>query len=215
MLLPSVWIALFAGLSGSVLVLVKPYYAVMVLAPALLVVIRRRNLRPLLAPEYWTIGIVCVTYLLVVLLFHPEFIDTVYPVVADTYVQVRFRPTVLSGYAVPYASVMALVWLLSKRRNDSELATVAILASAAGLICLVYQGKGFTYHAYPALLSAVAALLCVGAKSMTEAAVPSLRLSVPLVPLLLVGGNLARLRPFRFTTLPDATLVHDGGGLDR
>ena len=63
---PSVWIALFAGLSGSVLVLVKPYYAVMVLAPALLVMIRRRNLRPLLAPEYWTIGIVCVAYLLVV-----------------------------------------------------------------------------------------------------------------------------------------------------
>ncbi len=197
---PPAGIAVLAGLCGSVLVLVKPYYALMVLMPALLVVIRQRSLRPLFAPEYWTIGSVCAAYLALVVVFHREFIGDVYPMVAETYVQVRFLPTVLARYALPYAAVMALVWLLSRRRGDQELATVAMLASAAGIVCLVHQGKGFAYHAYPAFLCALAALLCVLALPKTRGDAGRISVRAVLAPVASAAVILFAFTPFRFTT---------------
>ena len=203
---PSLGISMLTGLCGSMLVLVKPYYALMVLAPALLVVARRRSLRPLFAPEYWTIGVACVAYLALVVVFDSEFITNVYPMVAGTYVQVRFLPTVLERYALPYAAVMALVWFLSRRRGEQELATVAILASAAGIVCLVYQCKGFPYHAYPAFLCAVVALLCLLARPKGEGA-GRMSLRAVLVPVVAAAVVLYAFTPFRFGTRPDAALV--------
>ena len=204
---PPAGIAVLAGLCGSVLVLIKPYYALMVLMPALLVVIRQRSLRPLFAPEYWTIGSVCAAYLALVTVFHREFIGDVYPMVAETYVQVRFLPTVLARYALPYAAVMALVWVLSRRRGDQELASVAMLASAAGIVSLVYQGKGFAYHAYPAFLCAVSALLCVLALPKTRGDAGRISIRAVLAPVASAAVILFAFTPFRFTTLPDAALV--------
>src|SRR5688572_26205193 len=90
--LPTLGIAALAGLCGSVLVLVKPYYALMVLAPALFVAFQQRSVRPLLAPEYCVIGAICVAYLALVFVLHREFISDIYPMVAETYVQIRFLP---------------------------------------------------------------------------------------------------------------------------
>jgi hypothetical protein len=208
---PSAGIAVLAGLCGSVLVLVKPYHALMVLAPALFVVVRRRSLRPLFAPEYWTIGAACIAYLALVLVFHRAFIDDIYPMVAETYVQVRFLPTVLERYALPYAAVMALVWFLSRRRLGSqELATVAMLASAAGIVCLVYQGKGFPYHAYPALLCALVALLCVLALPRADGRAGR-RFGNIAIPLVAAAVILYAFAPFRFVVLPEAALVQAAG----
>ncbi len=209
---PSIGIAALAGLCGSMLVLVKPYYALMVLAPALLVVARRRSLRPLFAPEYWTIGVACVAYLALVVAFHSEFITDIYPMVAGTYVQVRFLPTVLERYALPYAAVMALVWFLSRRRGEQELATVAILASAAGIVCLVYQGKGFPYHAYPAFLCAVVALLCLLARPKSEGRTGRMSLRVVLVPVVAAAVVLYAFTPFRFGTRAGRSARRGGAG---
>jgi hypothetical protein len=204
---PSAGIAVFAGLCGSVLVLVKPYYALMVLAPALFVVVRRRSLRPLFAPEYWTIGVACIAYLSLILVFHRAFIEDIYPMVAETYVQVRFLPTLLERYTLPYAAVMVLVWFLSRRRGDTSLATVAILASAAGIVCLVYQGKGFPYHAYPAFLLALVALLCLLALPRADGRAGWMSLRAVLVPLVTVVVILYAFTPFRAGSRPDAALV--------
>ena len=204
---PSVGMAVLAGLCGSVLVLVKPYYALMVLAPALFVIVRRRSLRPLFAPEYWVIGGACVAYLGLVFVVHREFIDDVYPMVAETYVQVRFLPTVLAIYALPYAAVVALVWFLARRRGGQELATVAMLASAAGIFCLVYQGKGFTYHAYPAFFCALTALLCMLALPEVGNGAGRTFMRAALAPIAAAAVILYAFTPFRFTTLPNAALV--------
>jgi hypothetical protein len=98
---PTLWIAALAGLSSSVLVLVKPYYALMVLAPALFVALRQRSIRPLFAPEYGVIGTVCAAYLAAVFIFYSEFVTDVYPMVAEAYVHVRFLPNILSRFALP------------------------------------------------------------------------------------------------------------------
>lgn len=165
---PGTGMAILAGLGGSVLLLVKPYYALMVLLPVIFAMSRRRSLRPLLAPEMWTIGVVCAAYPLLVLMLHPEFFSDVYPVVAETYARINYLGKLLRVFALPYAMLVAFVWFVSRWRGMSELATVFTLASLGGIVCLVWQGKGFAYHAWPAFLCAAVALCCLLARPEGE-----------------------------------------------
>ena len=154
--------AVLAGLSGSVLLLVKPYYAAMVLLPALATCWRKRSLRPLFVVEHWVIGAVCVAYLIAVQLIHPEFLSDVYPRLADAYVSVRNYLPMLQMYG-PAAVLLGLAAFLfwPNARPAPELAVTALLASLAGAAVLVWQAKAWAYHAYPALVCALLALICL------------------------------------------------------
>ncbi|RWM10295.1 MAG: hypothetical protein E5X80_07585 [Mesorhizobium sp.] len=156
---PSLPIAALAGLSGSVLVMVKPYYALVVLAPALYVAWRRRSIWPLFAPEYWVIGLVCVAYLLAVLHFYPEFISVIYPVLADTYMRVRDTQLVLTIYGPSYVLALWMLRFLRPGQALSPLVAVFTLASLAATVPLIYQAKGWPYHAFPAFSLVLGALL--------------------------------------------------------
>ncbi len=147
---PSLPLSIIAGLSGSVLLLVKPHYAVMVLTPALFVCWRHRSIRPLFAVEHWAIGLVCSTYLGAVFLMYPEFIRDIYPVLADTYLKIRTFLPLVTMFGLTWAVLMFLIWRLWPRNRVPELASVATLASIAGMIPLFWQAKGWAYHAYPA-----------------------------------------------------------------
>lgn len=199
---PSVALAILAGLSGSVIVLVKPYYALMVLVPALVVVARQRSLRPFFAPEFLTIGAVCLAYLALVWTLHPEFVTEIYPMVAEGYVQVRFLPKIIATFALPYAAVMVLAWWLARERGASDLATVAMLASLAGVVCLVQQGKGFAYHGYPALACGLLAVICLLALPA-----PGGRLRQVLVLAAACVAAVLAASPFRPAWKPDANLL--------
>ena len=160
---PGYGLAALVGASGSVLLLVKPHYAVMVLAPALFVCWRQGSLRPILALEYWVIGSVCTTYLATVLIVHPEFVRDVYPVLADVYLEVKIFLPIVKRYCVTWLFMAFLCWRLWPVDRIPELASVALLASVAGLLPLYIQGKGWAYHAYPAFLCMGCALLCLWA----------------------------------------------------
>lgn len=165
---PGFWIAALAGLSGSVLVLIKPYYAVMVLAPALLVAVRGRNLRPVFALEHWVIGGVCIAYLEAVTLIHPEFLRDVYPQLMDVYAQIRIFLPIVVQYGIICCFLPVLVWWLWPSNRFPELAAVALAAAIAGLFPLFYQAKGWGYHGYPMIFYAVAAILCLLALPRAE-----------------------------------------------
>jgi len=145
-----------------------------------------------------------------VFVLHREFISDIYPMVAETYLNVRYLPTLLSKFAIPYAAVMVPVWLLSRHRGMSELSAVAALASLAGVVCLVHQGKGFAYHGYPALLCGLLALCCLLAMPKSEAkngwamCVPAFAAIVPVASLLAI---VFAFTPFRAAWKPDAELV--------
>jgi hypothetical protein len=158
---PGFLLAVVVGLFGSVLLLVKPHYAVMVLAPAIFVCWRNRSIRPIFAVENWVIGIVCSAYLALVFLVYPEFIRDIYPVLADIYARVRTLVPLLTTFCLTMSVLMFMAWRLWPRDRAAELASVATLASLAGLIPLMAQGKGWSYHGYPALFCAVCALLCL------------------------------------------------------
>jgi hypothetical protein len=116
---PGFWLAVAAGLCGSVLVLVKPYYAVMIVVPAIYVAWKKRSVFSLFTVEYWVIACVCGGYLAAVLMIYPEYVRYIVPLVI-----------------------------------------VVMISAAAGLAPLTYQGKGFPYHALPALMLGLGALAC-------------------------------------------------------
>ncbi|ESZ05382.1 hypothetical protein NKH47_01100 [Mesorhizobium sp. M1060] len=156
---PSLSIAALAGLCGSVLVLVKPYYALMVLVPALYVAFQRRSIWSLFRIEYWVIGLVCVAYLVAVLYFYPEFLNTIYPVLTDTYMRLRVVQALLVKYAPAYLVALYMLRSLRPGLALSPMIVVFVLASLAATVPLVYQAKGWPYHAFPAISLIAAALL--------------------------------------------------------
>ncbi|MDX8534605.1 hypothetical protein RFM41_25570 [Mesorhizobium sp. VK25A] len=156
---PSLPVALLAGLSASILVLVKPYYALVVLIPALYAAWRRRSIRTLFAVEYWVIGLLCVAYVVAVQYFYPEFLSVIYPMLADTYMRMQKMQALLTTYVPIYMVALATLYLLRPGLPLSPLVTVFTLASLAATVPLIYQAKGWAYHAFPAFSLILAALL--------------------------------------------------------
>src|SRR5690606_4354371 len=114
----------------------------------------------------WSVGLVCTLYLTSVFMFHPEYVFDIYPVLADTYMKATWywRPMEFAG-----AYLIALLVLLRLRPNLplSPLVVVLLSASLAAVVPLVYQGKGWPYHAYPAISLLLMALLCRFAQCST------------------------------------------------
>lgn len=203
---PGVAIAVLAGLSGSVLLLLKPHYAVMVLLPALFAAWRRRSFRPVFSVENWVIGAACVAYLASVLAIHPEYLRDVYPLVADTYLRIHNVLPILVRYGPTWLFLMVLAWPLWPRGKAPELASVAMLASVAALIPLFAQGKGWPYHAFPALFGAVFALLCLYALARPAERIGRLPIGTRAAVLVLAGA-LVSFAPFWPTEKPAPGLV--------
>ncbi|TGP51654.1 hypothetical protein EN873_18600 [bacterium M00.F.Ca.ET.230.01.1.1] len=204
---PSLPVAMLAGLGGSVLVMVKPYYALVVLVPALYVAWRRRSIWPLFAPEYWVIGVACIAYLLTVLYFYPQFISIVYPVLADTYMRLGNRPAVLMSYGPIYLISLLMLRFVRPRLPLSPLVAVLTLASLAATAPLIYQAKGWPYHAFPAFSLVLAALLARGAQIDPKAGSLPGKAMDPGRKVLLAALVAATAFPFMKTQKPTANLV--------
>ncbi len=160
---PGAGLAATVGLAGSMLLLVKPYYALMVLAPPLVACARHRSLRPLLTIEHVVIGGVCMAYLAAVAIFHPDFLSTTAPLLTDTYLQIRtFWPIVLTYGPAVAAIGLAAAWLWP-REGAPAVGTTFLLVAAAAIPPLFLQGKGWAYHAYPALLFGALSLMTLAA----------------------------------------------------
>lgn len=157
---PSLPLSITTGLAAGVIVLVKPYYVVMVLVAATFVVLRRRDPRLFLAPEYLSAAALCAAYLVAVLLFEPAFLARIYPLLADTYMRVGGGWSSMSLYVGLLAAWLVLTALLLRRGETHSLADLLALLALASFVPLFYQGKGWPYHAYPALALGIASLLC-------------------------------------------------------
>jgi hypothetical protein len=185
---PGLALAIGAGVCGSVIVLIKPYYAVMILAPAIWVAWRRRSFAALFAPELLTIGFVCVAYLAVVYKFHPEFITDLYPMLERTYMRVAIAATPLRVYGPTIAIICLLIYGHREQSRLTPLTTIALLSASAGLIPLCYQGKGWVNHAYPAEFLFLSVLALSTWRSIKASRTQPLGLILTLVALVLVNS---------------------------
>lgn len=202
--MPGLWMAILAGLCASVLVLVKPYYALLVLAPALYAAWRRRSIWPLLAVEYWTIGLVCVAYVAAVTLLYPEFLHVIYPMLADTYMRMGNMSGLLLAYGPVYLIALLMLRFLRPGLPLSPLVSVFTLASLAAAVALIYQAKGWPYHAFPAFSLMLAALLLRTTQIDRSSPGATMELGRKL---LLAAVIAAAAIPFMKTQKPNAELV--------
>ncbi|NUS22350.1 MAG: hypothetical protein HOQ25_21610 [Mesorhizobium sp.] len=201
---PNLWMAIFAGLCASVLVLVKPYYALVVMVPALYAAWRRRSIWPLLAVEYWIIGLVCIAYAVAVLHLYPEFLGVIYPILADTYMRMGNMPGLLIAYGPTYLIALLMLRFLRPGLPFSPLVSVFTLASLAATVPLIYQAKGWPYHAFPAFSLVLAALLLRTAQVDHSSPGKAMERGQKL---LLAAIIAAAAIPFMKTQKPDAELV--------
>ncbi|MGO4567287.1 hypothetical protein AB4Z52_19960 [Rhizobium sp. 2YAF20] len=201
---PGIALIVAAGLCGSILVLVKAYYVVVCILPALYVAWCRRDLRSLFAPENCIIAIVGILYVALVYLLHPEFMWDILPQVVDVYMGTGNSVAVALSYAPVYLMLLLLLWIVTPRESVTPLAAVTLLASLAATIPLVYQGKGWPYHAFPAISLVIAAVLCrIAASSGWRYNRETLARAILCAVVVLVAWQ-----PFLYTQKPDKAFVN-------
>ncbi|MEL7389937.1 MAG: hypothetical protein AAFN76_09165 [Pseudomonadota bacterium] len=185
---PQVWVALAIGAGAGTLLVLKPHYLFGFGLPLLFVAWHRRDWRLLFVPEAWALGFTVVGYWICVYFIVPDFFTHMLPIALDTY-QLRPFPfsqlamTVLFFYGTP---LILLLWLVRELKPISPTIIVLAIASAGFLIGFFWQGKGWPYHLYPALLTLLSSILFAwqsGASQTTNPAAAGrmLRLSAAVV----------------------------------
>lgn len=145
----SPFVAVVAGLAGSIIVLVKPHWALAVFLPAIHIAWTKRSFRPLLAAEFITIGVVAVAYLTAVLVHYPEFFQSMYPMLKQLYLPIRNGSNAWPGIFALFALTLSPWLLLRARGAKFALADIAGLASIGFFVAMFFLGKGWIYHLYP------------------------------------------------------------------
>lgn len=201
---PGIGAVLFAGACASVIMLVKPYYAPVLIFPALFAAWRSRRFSTFIAPEYWLILVICAAYLTAVLTLYPEYLRIIYPMLNDTYLRIWSIFPIIR-FLIPYALLLFVAWRL-RPRGASPLHGTALCASAGAILPLVYQGKGWPYHAYPAIALSTLALFYLLILRHEDAGLERSGGYRP-APLLIAALLAAAWAPFVSTQKPAADIV--------
>ncbi|NMG37954.1 hypothetical protein GRZ55_01715 [Chelativorans sp. ZYF759] len=150
---PGLALSAAVGVAGSVLVLVKPHYGLVVAALAVLLWARIGVRQLLRLVEFWVLGVIFVGYLAAIVAFHPEFVLDLYPLLVDTYLQVSSHDRVLRFLPICLLPLV-LVWRMGAGRPPSPLVVAALSASLASLAVAAIQAKGWPYHFFASLFFA-------------------------------------------------------------
>ncbi len=143
--------ALVAGALLGLGVAIKPHFALCALLAAGFVAWRRRDVGAFLRAEYGAAVAVALAYLIGAAIFYPRFFTDVLPMLADVYLPLRLDfVTLAERIAVPLAAPLVLCWICRDRRANAG--TSVLLLIGAGFVgAYLMQGKGWSYHAYPAI----------------------------------------------------------------
>ena len=150
---------LLAGLGAGIMASIKPPYALAVLAvaPYLAARIGPRGLFSCI--EFSVAAAVGVVYGLVTLALFPAYVSDILPLAQAVYLPVREPALALmlnSGVILWVALLLASAQIAGKN-VAAPLFAVPALASLGALASFFVQGKGWSYHIYPALAFAVIA----------------------------------------------------------
>ena len=143
--------ALVAGALLGLGVAIKPHFALCALLVGGFQAWRSRDIRALLRIEYWAAGTVAAAYLAGAALFFPLFFSDVLPKLADVYLPLRLDAlTLATRIATLIALPLAVCWICRDRQRNAG--TSVLLLIGAGFVgAYLAQGKGWGYHAYPAV----------------------------------------------------------------
>lgn len=162
------WLALLAGICGSVLILVKPHWALGALLPAAYLAWSRRSVWAVMTVELIAIGCIALAYLAIVMLLHPAFVLSIVPLLQEVYLPIRNG----AGRWLPIVAIFPLTlaiwgtsWFSGSR---AVLADVTALAATGFFVAMWSMGKGWDYHLYPAFGAALLASVIALEKSVRD-----------------------------------------------
>jgi hypothetical protein len=152
--------ALSAGLGAGAMIAIKPVYALALVAAAPSLMRRGGVAAASRASEHYAAAAVVVAYAASTAWLFPVYGADVLPAVAAAYLPVRetaLRLVANAGVAAWIALALALA-AIAGRDLKRPLVAAPALASLGALAAYFVQGKGWLYHAYPALAFLVLAL---------------------------------------------------------
>ncbi len=169
------------GIAAGLIVVLKPFFLVTVIAPALYAAWKRRSLVPM-APAIVAASLTVLAYAAAVLLFAQAYFG-VLPTLARTYGPMHEQLwKVFLGPAVFPATCLGLALLLEAPRAP-VLSRIYAFGAAGFYLAAVIQAKNYANHAFPAAALAFAAIAM-----QTGSAPPRTRRTAVAAALALVGA---------------------------
>jgi hypothetical protein len=144
---------MLAGLGGGIMAAIKPYFALMILAPLPYVVWRAGLRKAVASLELIAAVVVGVLYVAIVALFFPAYLETVAPIVMAVYTPVRESLVAMLGGEGFICWLLPAIYLFVGARDRLREPVVAVpaLASAGAILAFLIQGKEWPYQSYPAV----------------------------------------------------------------
>lgn len=143
--------ALAVGIAAGLAVSIKPHFAAAILIPQLYSAWRTSSIRPFFHTENWTILAVGVSYLLVTLVWYPEFWFTVMPLISETYRLARVPFFTIFLIVLPFLLVVSIYCYTARINMRDPMNAVPLLASLGFLLGYFEQSKGWQYHYLPSV----------------------------------------------------------------
>ncbi len=155
------------GLLAGIAPMIKPYFALGIITACLWLAFRRRDWRLLFVPEAVIAAAMTLMIAALVWLYLPAYPREVVPLLMDVYAPLR-RPLgeFIFSTNVRVCILSVVMLCLGLRGAPVRPVIGLLLAGVAGFfIVFLIQGRGWPYHAYPA----VALLMLVAALAVAEA----------------------------------------------
>jgi hypothetical protein len=143
--------SLIGGLMLGLCIAIKPHFALCALLVCCFEIARARNIRAASLAEHWTAATIALLYSATVPIFYPIYLSEMVPKLSEVYLPLRLGLGALFlRIDLLLAAPLALCWICRDRRQNEG--TIVLLLIAAGFFgAYVVQGKGWGYHAYPAI----------------------------------------------------------------
>jgi hypothetical protein len=199
------WMA--AGLAASVLPMVKPHYIPVVLMSASWLSVRKQSLKGLLLPEYLIAGFVFSVYVLIAYLTYPDFFNVYMPLLRELYTPIRQPVIDLVSFAIPSLLMMVIYFVIFPPRTTSNFSSVLLLAALSAWLSFFILGKGWGYHAYPAIFLGSSALLVAMAEYIERMPQPLVFASLRFKAITIAIAVVMCHRPFYDIEKPSDQLV--------
>lgn len=150
---PTWLFTIIAGVGGGITAIIKPHFALAIMAVAVTAAIYARSWRPLFALENWIAAGLLAAYSVLVVAVFPAFISDILPMVVVAYVPVKENwLTFIFHAGLPLAgSTLLLTWQLKRRELLKPCFGLLLTAAAGFSIAYIIQRKGWPYHSYPML----------------------------------------------------------------
>ena len=157
---PEAWRVVLGGFSLAAMIALKPPYGAIALALTPYLILRTGLILACLAFEAYIAAALLALYVYGVFQAFPAYVHDIVPTVALAYIPVRESAgeLIVNAGVVTSLALGGLALGLSNTQAGKPLVAVPALASLGALAAFFVQGKGWLYHAYPALALMMLAL---------------------------------------------------------